>query len=104
MKRILPGTLFGLALFALFAINIFAQSPSREGQSPSREELLRQVETKHEELLKDLQKIEKQLLLPSEEDQLAYAEFVTQPDAGLIRLLPARSTTVTLILKRDSDF
>src|SRR6266481_173163 len=88
MKRILPGTLFGLALFALFAINIFAQSPSREGQSPSREELLRQVETKHEELLKDLQKIEKQLLLPSEEDQLAYAEFVTQPDAGLIRLLP----------------
>jgi len=81
MKRILPSTLFGLSLFALFGINTFAQSPSRE-------ELLRQVETKHEELLKDLKKIEKQLLLPSEEDQLAYAEFLTQPGTGLIRLLP----------------
>ncbi|HXM47576.1 MAG TPA: hypothetical protein VN956_06880 [Pyrinomonadaceae bacterium] len=81
MKRILTSTLFSLSLFALFGVNTFAQSPSRE-------ELLRQVETKHEQLLKDLQKIEKQLLLPSEEDQLTYAEFLTQPDTGLIRLLP----------------
>ena len=81
MKRILTNTLFGLSLLALFGITALAQSPSRE-------ELLRQVEAKHEELLKDLRKIEKQLLLPSEEDQLAYAEFLTQPDTGLIRLLP----------------
>jgi hypothetical protein len=81
MKRILMSTLFGLSLFVLLSTTTFAQAASRE-------ELLRQVETKHEELLRDLQRIEKQLLLPSEEDQLAYAEFLTQPDTGLIRLLP----------------
>jgi hypothetical protein len=81
MKRILMSTLFGLSLFVLLSITTFAQAASRE-------ELLRQVETKHEELLRDLQRIERQLLLPSEEDQLAYAEFLTQPDTGLIRLLP----------------
>lgn len=81
MKRILMSILFGLSLFVLLSITTFAQAASRE-------ELLRQVETKHEELLRDLQRIEKQLLLPSEEDQLAYAEFLTQPDTGLIRLLP----------------
>ena len=37
MKRILTNTLFGLSLFALFGITALAQSPSRE-------ELLRQVE------------------------------------------------------------
>ena len=81
MKRTTTNTLLGLSLLALCGITVLAQSTSRE-------ELLRQVEAKHEELLKDLRKIEKQLLLPSEEDQLAYAEFLTQPDTGLIRLLP----------------
>jgi hypothetical protein len=81
MKRILTNTLLGLSALGLLGTTTFAQSPSRE-------ELLKQVESKHEELLRDLQKIEKQLLLPAEEDQLAYAEFLAQPETGLMRLLP----------------
>jgi hypothetical protein len=81
MKRILISTVLGVVMCAVFGITAFAQAPSRE-------ELLQELETKHTELLNDLKRIEKQLLLPSEEDQLAFAEFLTQPDTGLVRLLP----------------
>jgi hypothetical protein len=81
MKRILISTVLAVVMCAVFGITAFAQAPSRE-------ELLRELETKHTELLNDLKRIEKQLLLPSDEDQLAFAEFLTQPDTGLVRLLP----------------
>lgn len=80
MRRIFTATVFVAALLAL--------SQSAFAQSPAREDLLKEFEAKHADLLKDLQKIEKQLLEPSEEDYVAYAEFLTQPDTGLIRLLP----------------
>ena len=53
-------------------------------QSTSREDLRQQLETKRAEL----QKLEDQFLAPSDEDRTAFAEFLKQPDTGLIRLLP----------------
>ena len=53
-------------------------------QTESREQVLRQIEAKRAEL----SVLEDKLLAPSDEDRSAYAEFLKQPDTGLIRLLP----------------
>jgi hypothetical protein len=50
----------------------------------SREDLLRELDSKRSEL----QKLEEQFLSPSDDDRAAFAEFLKQPDTGLIRLLP----------------
>jgi hypothetical protein len=76
MKRILSATLFVVVL-GIFSNNAFAQSGSRE-------EVLKQIETKRTELAT----LEKKFLSPSAEDRTAYADFLKQADTGLIRLLP----------------
>ena len=76
MKRLLTATVT-MFLLVLCSSAIFAQSESREG-------LLNEFTSKRAELAT----IEKKLLLPAEEDRTAYAEFLAQPDTGLIRLLP----------------
>jgi hypothetical protein len=53
-------------------------------QTDSREQVLRQIESKRAEL----SVLEDKLLALSDEDRTAYAEFLKQPDTGLIRLLP----------------
>lgn len=73
MKRILAAS-FLLGICSLVGF----------GQSESRADLLNAVETKRAELAV----LEKQLLLPAAEDEAAYAEFLAQPETGLIRLLP----------------
>ena len=70
------------SLFLLLVVSGF--SVNTWGQSPSREEVLKQIEDKRAEL----QKLEKQFLAPSKEDCATYAEFLRQRDTGLIRLLP----------------
>lgn len=54
------------------------------GQTESRDDLLQQLEAKRSELAV----LEKKFLAPSDDDLAAYAEFLKQPDTGLIRLLP----------------
>jgi len=81
IKRILANALVLSAAIGLFSISSLAQTPSRE-------DLLKELESKNSELLKELKKIEQQLLLPSDEDREANAEFLAQPDTGLVRLLP----------------
>jgi hypothetical protein len=76
MKPISAAPIVVTALL-VFAINVFAQSESRD-------DLINQIKTKRA----DLAAIEKKLLEPSEEDRTTYAEFLRQPDTGLIRLLP----------------
>jgi hypothetical protein len=73
-----------LALALLLITFGFSSNPLAQSQSPLREELLKQIEAKRAEL----QKLEKQLLAPAQEDRAAYAEFLKQPDTGLIRLMP----------------
>ena len=73
MKRILIAS-FLVAVSSFIAF----------GQTQSRAELLNDMETKRAELAK----LETQFLSPSAEDRAAYAEFLAQPNTGLIRLLP----------------
>ena len=54
------------------------------GQTQSRSEILKELETKRAELVA----LEKSFLEPAEEDRSLYSEFLRQPDTGLIRLLP----------------
>src|SRR5438270_7086486 len=55
-----------------------------KGQSQSRDNVLRDIEEKRAEL----QKLEEQFLAPPEADRINYAEFLSQPNTGLLRLLP----------------
>ena len=73
---------FATVLFLIIAISFTCSNGF--AQSASREDLLREIQAKRA----DLQQLEKQFLAPSAEDQGAYAEFLSQPDTGLIRLLP----------------
>lgn len=77
MKRILTSTLSALVVFAALGITAFAQTPSRES-------LLKEVESRRQELTA----LEKTLLAPSQEDLDAYATLLRQPDTGIIRLIP----------------
>lgn len=69
---------------ALIVIALSIASATGLAQTESREELLKQIEAKRAEL----STLEKSFLAPSEADRLAYAEFLRQPNVGLIRLLP----------------
>ena len=53
-------------------------------QTNSRDDLLKQIELKRAELAA----LQKLILEPSEEDRTAYADFLRQPDTGLMRILP----------------
>lgn len=88
MKRILSAAL-SVTVLGIFSINAFAQSESRD-------DVIKQIETKRAEL----STLEKKLLAPSEEDRTAFAAFAGQHDKGLIRLLPRevydKETTLTV--------
>ena len=73
MKSVIAVTLF-----------IVTCSLSALGQSDSRTGLLKELETKRAELAK----LEQMVLQPAAEDREAYAQFLAQPNTGLIRLLP----------------
>lgn len=77
MKKVIRAAIFAAVALSILCANAL-------GQSASRDDVLREIEIKRAEL----QKLEKQFLAPSEEDRSAYAEFLRQPDTGLIRLLP----------------
>jgi hypothetical protein len=68
---------FAIFIILTFGISVFAQSKSRE-------ELQRELEAKRAELVA----LERQILAPSETDRASFAEFLRQPNTGLIRLMP----------------
>lgn len=63
---------------------ILVASPAVFAQSTNRDQAITEIDA----LRAQIKAREKVLLAPSEEDRLAYAEFLQQPDTGLIRLLP----------------
>jgi hypothetical protein len=69
---------------ATACITLMLSSLTIFGQSQSREDLLKEIAAKRAEL----SKLEKVFLAPSEEDRAKYADFLRQPDTGLMRLLP----------------
>ena len=78
MKKITIAMAFSTLL--LSSLSVFAQTQSRES-------LLKEIEAKRAELAK----LEKAFVAASEEDRATYAEFLRQPDTGLIRLLPRQN-------------
>lgn len=59
-------------------------------QTQSREDIRKQIVAKRAEL----SKLEKAFLAPSAEDQAKYADFLRQPDTGLIRLLTRETSDI----------
>lgn len=84
MKSLFKSLLFLVVALSFCSIDVFAQAASRE-------DLLKEAESRREELIS----LEKKLLAPSEEDRAAYATFLRQPDTGIIRLIP-RENNLTI--------
>ncbi len=76
MKRA-PVLFFTVVFGLLISLNTSAQSLARE-------DLQKEIEAKRAEL----EALEKQFLAPSAADREIFANFLSQPDTGLIRLLP----------------
>ena len=74
-----------LVSLIIATVSILSFIPTAHGQS--RDELLAQIENKRAEL----KKLEAQFLSPSDEDREAFAEFLKQPNTGLVRVLPRES-------------
>lgn len=77
MKRIISVAAFTAIALSILGTNAFAQSRARE-------DVLNEIASKRAEL----QALEDQFLTPGRDDRAAYAEFLRQPDTGLLRLLP----------------
>ncbi len=78
MKRIVAVTTFSLTL-TLACLSVAAQA-----QSESRDDVINQLEAKRAELAV----LEKKVLAVSDADREENATFLSQPDTGIIRLLP----------------
>src|SRR6266436_6036309 len=76
MKRVFTATML-FTVLATLSIGVCAQSASRD-------DVLKAIAAKRAEL----QQLEDQFLSPAEQDRNAYKELLSQPDTGLIRLLP----------------
>jgi len=76
MKRVFTATML-FTVLATLSIGVCAQSASRD-------DVLKAIAAKRAEL----QQLEDQFLSPAEQDRAAYKELLSQPDTGLIRLLP----------------
>lgn len=69
-------------------------------QSKDRERLAGEIESLREQI-----KIkEQEFLAPSAEDSAAFAEFLSQPETGLIRLLPGEKYQQKLLIRGDGAF
>jgi len=77
MKSLFKSLLLLVVVLSCCSIDVFAQGASRE-------DILKEVEARREELMA----LEKKLLPTAEEDRNAYAAFLRQPDTGIIRLIP----------------
>lgn len=76
MKKLSTAIAF-IAALTFSALSVCAQTQSRD-------DLIKEISAKRTELLK----LEEAFLSPSEEDWAKYADFLSQTDTGLIRLLP----------------
>ena len=76
MKKTIAITTFSLTLI-LTCLNVAAQSPSRD-------DVIKEIEAKRAELAV----LEKKILAVSDTDRQEFAAFLKQPETGIIRLLP----------------
>jgi hypothetical protein len=78
MKTIVTVTTFSLTL-VLASLSVVAQT-----QTQSRDDVIKEIEAKRAELAV----LEKQVLAVADSDRQEFAAFLTQPQTGVIRLLP----------------
>ena len=78
MKKIVTVTTFTLTLL-LACLNVAAQT-----QSASRDDVIKEIETKRAELAL----LEKKVLEVADTDRQDFAAFLSQPETGIVRLLP----------------
>lgn len=71
-------------LSLLFPALVFCFAIGASPQSQDRAKLEKKIES----LMEKLRSKEEEFLSPASEDQEAYADFLRQPDTGLLRLLP----------------
>ena len=76
MKRTVAVTTFSLTLM-LACLSVAAQTQSRD-------DILKEIQAKRAEL----SALENKFLEPSDADRQAYASFLSEPNTGMIRLLP----------------
>jgi len=69
-------------------------------QSTNRAQLISEIDSLHSQLKAK----EAELLSPSEEDKTAFADFLKQPETGLIRLLPREKFKGKLSIRGDGTF
>ena len=73
-----------LTVIAGVVVTLLISSIASLAQTPSRDDLLKDIKAKRAELLA----LEQSFLSPSEEDQVQFAAFLRTPNTGLARLLP----------------
>ena len=78
MKKIVALTTFSLTL-ALAGLSVAAQT-----QTQSRDDVIKEIEAKRAELAV----LEKKVLAVADTDREEFASFLTQPQTGIIRLMP----------------
>lgn len=84
------------SLFAtLFLIAFFSLAGAANAQTTDRAQVAAEIESLREQIKSK----ESLLLAPSNEDKEAYAEFLSQPDTGLVRLLPRETWDGKLSLR-----
>jgi hypothetical protein len=80
MKRTF-ATALSLSILSLAALTVFGQTQT---QTDSRDEVIRQIEAKRAELAV----LEKKVIEVADTDRDEFANFLTQPQTGIIRLMP----------------
>src|SRR6185295_4157093 len=80
MKKTIAVTTFSLTLI-LACLSVAAQTST---QAESRDDVIKQIEAKRAELAV----LEKKVLAVADTDREEFAAFLTQPQTGVIRLLP----------------
>lgn len=73
-----------LSTAAFFVIALSLLATSAFAQSPSREQVLNEIQAKRA----DLQTLEKEFLSVPDEDRAPHSDFLAKPDTGIVRLLP----------------
>ncbi|HJQ22751.1 MAG TPA: hypothetical protein VKA60_02470 [Blastocatellia bacterium] len=75
---------FRLSLVVMAFALVFLVDADGRAQSPDRAQLEKEIQSLREQLRQK----EQEFLAPSAEDRAAFAEFLSQPNTGLVRLLP----------------
>jgi hypothetical protein len=85
---------------SILTLLVFALGLSTTGFAQDRDKIMQEIES----LKTQIKEKEKELLSPSKEDKLAFANFLSQPDTGLIRLMPREKYKDKLLIREGGAY